>query len=67
MFNGRSGPPADVYSFGALTWHLTTGQLPHGDLNPFAVLLAVSKGELELEWWVAASRAEGRPGRVYCC
>ncbi|KAG2454621.1 hypothetical protein HYH02_000462 [Chlamydomonas schloesseri] len=50
VFNGRSGPPSDVYSFGALTWHLTTGQLPHEDLNPFAVLLAVSKGDLELEW-----------------
>ncbi|KAG2436439.1 hypothetical protein HXX76_006742 [Chlamydomonas incerta] len=64
VFNGRSGPPSDVYSFGALTWHLTTGQLPHEDLNPFAVLLAVSKGELELEWPSSVAKPLRRLGQL---
>ncbi|KAG2436432.1 hypothetical protein HXX76_006735 [Chlamydomonas incerta] len=39
-------------------------QLPHEDLNPFAVLLAVSKGELELEWPSSVPKPLRRLGQL---
>lgn len=50
VFNGSICAASDVFFFGVLTWHLTTGRLPHEDLNPFAVMFAVAKGQLQLEW-----------------
>ncbi|GFR47950.1 hypothetical protein Agub_g9754 [Astrephomene gubernaculifera] len=64
VFNGRSGPASDVFSFGALLWHLTTGQLPHEDINPFAVMLAVSRGDLELEWPASVPKPLRKLGRL---
>ncbi|KXZ53260.1 hypothetical protein GPECTOR_7g1154 [Gonium pectorale] len=64
VFNGKAGPPSDVFSFGVLTWHLTTGQMPHEDINPFAVMLAVSRGELELEWPASVPRPLRKLGRL---
>ncbi len=56
--------PSDVFSFGALTWHLATGQLPHEDINPFAVMLAVSRGELELDWPASVPKPLRKLGRM---
>lgn len=64
MFNGRAGPASDVFSFGVLTWHVTTGQLPYEDINPFAVMLAVSKGELSLDWPSGVPKPLRRLGRL---
>ncbi len=64
VFNGRAGPASDVFSFGVLTWHVTTGQLPYEDINPFAVMLAVSKGELSLDWPSGVPKPLRRLGRL---
>ncbi|GIL74147.1 hypothetical protein Vretifemale_4192, partial [Volvox reticuliferus] len=64
VFNGKAGMPADVFSFGVLSWHLATGQLPHEDINPFAVMLAVSRGELELEWPPTVPRPLRKLGKM---
>ncbi|EFJ39484.1 hypothetical protein VOLCADRAFT_70997 [Volvox carteri f. nagariensis] len=64
VFNGKAGPPSDVFSFGALAWHLTTGQLPHEDVNPFAVMLAVSRGELELDWPASVPKPLRKLGKM---
>mgnify|MGYP001806782409 CR=1 FL=1 len=47
---GRHGKPADVYSYGALLWHMCSGVPPHSQLHPAQILVGLAGGELQLEW-----------------
>ncbi|KAG2485953.1 hypothetical protein HYH03_015397 [Edaphochlamys debaryana] len=53
---GKRGKPADVYSYGALLWHMATGQAPHASLHPAQILVGLASGELALEWPEGADR-----------
>ncbi|PNW78825.1 hypothetical protein CHLRE_09g391356v5 [Chlamydomonas reinhardtii] len=50
VVQGTGGKPADVYSYGALLWHMCSGVPPHSQLHPAQILVGLAGGELQLEW-----------------
>ncbi|KAG2437198.1 hypothetical protein HXX76_005862 [Chlamydomonas incerta] len=47
---GQLCKASDVYSYGAVLWHMATGLPPHHQLHPVQLLVGLVSGELQLEW-----------------